>query len=203
MAWAQHDRGAEDRPTMQFALPSRGSAEDDCLYDTRRSRGYTRLMKSILLAGLVVASGAALAAQEREVPKDSTLVTIRGCAKDRTFIVGPRSEEQPGTLEIEPGRRFRLNGQKKMLDDLKKRQHHVIEVTGLIRKADVAPQGIAVLGGRVRIGADQPGTAARRRDYVHRRRHDLHGEGRRQHDPRNGQRQPVHRHQEIVATDKA
>src|SRR5687768_8855186 len=109
-------------------------------------------MKRILLAGLVVAAGVALEGQEREVPKDSSLVTIRGCAKDRTFIVSPRSEDQPGTLEIEPGRRFRLNGQKKMLDDLKKRQHHVVEVTGLIRKADITPQGIGVFGGRVRIG---------------------------------------------------
>ena len=113
-------------------------------------------MRQILIAGLVVAAGIALEAQEREVPKDSTLVTIRGCAKDRTFIVGPRSEEQPGTLEIEPGRRFRLNGQKKMLDDLKKRQSRVVEVTGLIRKADVAPQGIGVFGGRVRIGGARP-----------------------------------------------
>src|SRR5687768_18327419 len=99
-------------------------------------RGYTRLMKSILLAGLVVACGAALAAQEREVPKDSALVTIQGCANDRTFIVGARSEEQPGTLEIDPGRRFRLNGPTKILDEIKKRQSRTVEVTGLIRKND-------------------------------------------------------------------
>jgi hypothetical protein len=113
-------------------------------------------MRTILMAGLVVAAGVALAGQEREVPKDSSLVTIRGCAKDRAFIVSPRSEEQPGTLEIEPGRRFRLNGQKKMLDELKKRQHHIVEVTGLIRKADITPQGVGVFGGRVRIGGARP-----------------------------------------------
>jgi hypothetical protein len=113
-------------------------------------------MGKLLMAGLVVACGVTLAAQEREVPKDSSLVTIRGCAKDRAFVVGPRSEEQPGTLEIAPGRRFRLNAAKKMLDEIKKRQHHVVEVTGLIRKADVAPQGIGVFGGRVRIGGARP-----------------------------------------------
>ena len=114
---------------------------------------YTDPMKQILLAGLIVACGAALAAQEREVPKDSALVTIQGCANDRTFIVGPRSEEQPGTLEIDPGRRFRLNGPKKILDEIKKRQSRTVEVTGLIRKNDLqGSQGIPVLGGRVRIG---------------------------------------------------
>ena len=112
-------------------------------------------MRIILMAGLI-AAGVTLTAQEREVPKDSALVTIRGCAKDRAFVVGPRSEEQPGTLEIAPGRRFRLNAAKKMLEEIKKRQHHVVEVTGLIRKADLAPQGIAVFGGRVRIGGARP-----------------------------------------------
>jgi hypothetical protein len=110
-------------------------------------------MKQILIAGMVVAVGAAVAAQEREVPKDSARVTLQGCASDRTFIVGPRSEDQPGTLEVDPGRRFRLNGPKKILDEIKKRQSRTVEVTGLIRKNDVqGSQGIPVLGGRVRIG---------------------------------------------------
>jgi hypothetical protein len=110
-------------------------------------------MKQILIAGMVVAAGAAVVAQEREVPKDSSRVTLRGCANDRTFIVGPRSEDQPGTLEIDPGRRFRLNGPKKILEDIKNRQSRTVEVTGLIRKNDIrGPQGVAVLGGRVRIG---------------------------------------------------
>jgi hypothetical protein len=110
-------------------------------------------MRITLLAGLFIASGVLLVAQERDVPKDSALVSIQGCAKDRTFIVGERSEDQPGTLEIAPGRRFRLNGPKKLLDEIKARQRSIIEVTGLIRKADVTgPQGVSVLGGRVRIG---------------------------------------------------
>jgi hypothetical protein len=99
-----------------------------------------------------LAVGAA-SAQERDVPKDSERVSIRGCARDRTFIVGPRSEDQQRSLEIAPGRRFRLSGEKKLLDDIKARQQSVIEITGLIRKADVSgPSGISVLGGRVRIG---------------------------------------------------
>jgi hypothetical protein len=115
-------------------------------------------MKFMLLAGLVVAvSTAGLRAQEREVPKDSDRVTIQGCARGRNFVVGERKEDQPGTLEIAPGRRFRLNGSKKVLDDIKARERSVIQVTGLVRKSDVnPPQGIAVLGGRVRIGGSVP-----------------------------------------------
>ena len=114
-------------------------------------------MKRLMAVGLVVASGMLASAQDRDTPKDSELVSIRGCAKNRTFIVAPRSEDQPGTLSIEPGRRFRLNGTKKILDDIKARQRSVIEVTGLIKKADVSPpQGVPVLGGRVRIGGALP-----------------------------------------------
>jgi hypothetical protein len=117
-------------------------------------------MRKLLFAGIVAVAGAGLltAQEERKVPKDSERISIRGCARDRAFIVGARSEDQPGTLEIAPGRRFRLNGPKKILDDIKARERTPMEVTGLIRKSDVAnpPQGIPVLGGRVRIGGAVP-----------------------------------------------
>jgi hypothetical protein len=114
-------------------------------------------MRLIALAGMVALGAGVLMAQEKPVPKDSELVSIRGCARGRTFIVGPRSEDQPGTLSIAPGRRFRLNGSKKILDDIKARERTIVEVTGLVRKSDVnPPQGIPVLGGRVRIGGGMP-----------------------------------------------
>src|SRR5688572_15218812 len=114
-------------------------------------------MKFMVLAGLLAAGTGLLAAQDREVPKDSELVTIRGCARGRNFVVAARTEDQPGTLEIAPGRRFRLNGSKKILDDIKARERTVLAVTGLIRKSDAnLPQGIPILGGRVRIGGSVP-----------------------------------------------
>jgi len=112
-------------------------------------------MRTFLLAAMTVACTGLLIAQDDDdkVPEDSELVSIQGCAYDRTFIVGPRREDQPGTLAIEPGRRFRLNGPKKLLDDVEAREGSLVEVTGLIRKADVkGPQGIGLFGGRVRIG---------------------------------------------------
>ena len=113
-------------------------------------------MTLMVVAGLLVASTGLLAAQDREVPKDSELVTLRGCARGRNFTVAARTEDQPGTLEIAPGRRFRLNGPKKILDDIKARERTIVVVTGLIRKSDVSPQGIPLLGGRVRIGGSVP-----------------------------------------------
>lgn len=110
-------------------------------------------MKLLVTAALITASLAVALAQETKVPDDSELVSISGCAKNGNFIVGERREDQPGTLEIAPGRRFRLEGPKKLLNEIKARQRSVIEVTGLIRKADLTSrQGIGILGGRVRIG---------------------------------------------------
>ena len=109
-----------------------------------------RLVLGVALGALVLASADA---QETKPPEDSALISINGCAKNGTFTVGERREDQPATLEIEPGSRFRLEGPKKLLDEIKARQRGAMQVTGLIRKVDVyGPQGIGVLGGRVRIG---------------------------------------------------
>jgi hypothetical protein len=111
-------------------------------------------MTKPLMAMFLLGSIAAVGAQEAPgVPKDSALISINGCARNGTFTVGERREDQPGSLEIEPGVRFRLEGPKKLLSEIKARQRTALQVTGLIRKVDVnGPQGVGVLGGRVRIG---------------------------------------------------
>jgi hypothetical protein len=114
-------------------------------------------MRLLPLVVMLATSSPVLLAQERDVPKDSELVSIQGCARGSTFIVGARSEDQPGTLEIEPGRRFRLSGPKKLLNEIRARERTAIEVSGLVKKADVNPlQGVPVLGGRIRIGGARP-----------------------------------------------
>jgi hypothetical protein len=109
------------------------------------------------LRTILPAAGRPFLEQEREIPKDSALVTLRGCARDRAFIVGPRSEDSPASLEIAPGRRFRMSGSKSILADIRKRERMMVEITGLVRKSDVAgPGGISLGGGRVRIGGGNP-----------------------------------------------
>jgi hypothetical protein len=115
-------------------------------------------MSRVLLAAVIIASGSVpFAQEEKKVPKDSARVTLQGCAKGRNFTVGPRSEHGAANLNIEPGRRFRLNGPKKLLESIEKGEGRMVEVTGLIRKADVEPPGgLSVAGGRVRIGGADP-----------------------------------------------
>lgn len=117
--------------------------------------GVPLLFAAVLLAS---AAGGLLAAQERDdVPKDSTRVTMRGCAKDRVFTVADRSEHEPVGADVAPGRKFRLSGPRRILDDIKRRDGTLMEVTGLVRKSDLAgPGGVSILGGRVRIGGAMP-----------------------------------------------
>ena len=113
----------------------------------------TRLAAMFLAASLAAVTLTAAAQDSPDVPKDSLLVTLNGCAKNGAFVVGERREDQPGTLEIQPGRRFRLKGPKNLLDEIKARQRTAVQVTGLLRQSDVGDtRGIGLLGGRVRIG---------------------------------------------------
>ena len=115
-------------------------------------------MKFMLAAALALTAGAFLAAQEQaKVPKDSSRIAIPGCTRDRVFIVADAPNHEPVGTRLEPGRRFRLAGKREVLDAIKAREGTMVEVTGLVRKADLEGSGgVRLFGGRVRIGGAQP-----------------------------------------------
>lgn len=114
------------------------------------------MQKVAVIVFLLVATGVA-AGQERPVPSDSTRITIPGCAKDRLFVVEEVEGRENTARGIAPGRRFRLSGPRAVLDDIRRRETTMVEITGLVRKADMAgPGGVSLLGGRVRIGGISP-----------------------------------------------
>jgi hypothetical protein len=115
-------------------------------------------MTRLLIISLVCTACLTLGAQEqeREVPKDSMRLSIPGCAKDRRFIVAERTGHEPVRSDIRAGRRFRLNGKKDLLNDIKKQDGTMIEVTGLVRKMDLEERGIGMAGGRIRVGGALP-----------------------------------------------
>ena len=114
------------------------------------------LLRAVVFAAVFSVVGI-VRAQERPVPGDSARVAIPGCAKGRAFVVAETPEHEPTQVDIAPGRRFRLSGPKEILDDIKKYEGRLIEVTGLVRKAALkGPGGIGLAGGRVRIGGGAP-----------------------------------------------
>lgn len=117
---------------------------------------------TLAVALLMLLASDAVAAQERPVPSDSSRITIPGCARDRSFVVGQPDGHELGASSIQPGRRFRLSGPRRMLDDIRKREATMVEITGLVRKSDLAgPGGLRIFGGRVRIGGAMPRDAVR------------------------------------------
>ena len=75
-------------------------------------------MAFFLFIVLALTAGSWLDAQERPVPKDSARISIPGCAKGRTFIVAARSEAEPVRSGVQPGTRFRLSADKKILEQI-------------------------------------------------------------------------------------
>ncbi|MBI2189044.1 MAG: hypothetical protein HYU37_18250 [Acidobacteria bacterium] len=116
-----------------------------------------RCRSSAVVLLLTLPAGAGTAAQERPVPSDSSRITIAGCARDRTFIVAQPEGHETHASPIQSGRRFRLSGPRSVLNDIRTREATMVQITGLVRKSDLAgPGGWRLLGGRVRIGGAMP-----------------------------------------------
>ena len=114
-------------------------------------------MPFFILVALALIAGPVLYAQEGKVPKDSSRVSIPGCAKGRAFIVAASPEHEPVRSDVESGRRFRLSGAKTVLNEFKLHERSMVEVTGLVRTSQLAgPGGVAIAGGRIRIGGGTP-----------------------------------------------
>lgn len=121
------------------------------------------------LVMIITAGSAALllpraTAQERKpVPKDSARVISRGCTKGYIFTAGPRTAEEPGTLDIREGMHLRMNGPKNVMSEIKAHEGQAIEIIGLMKKGQYL-EGVNI-GGGVRVspggsGGGIPGPGA-------------------------------------------
>jgi len=94
--------------------------------------------------------------ETKPVPKDSMLVEARGCLKGRVFTATSPIEHE-GALRGPDisGRHFRINGKKELTNQVKEHDGHTVEISGIVRKADLADEGVGfkVGGARVVIGA--------------------------------------------------
>src|SRR5215475_14847757 len=110
-------------------------------------------MKSIALAPLVLGALtiAPLAAPEtKPVPKDSVRVTIPGCSHGYVFTAATHTPDEPGSAEVPEGMRIRMNGPKKLMSEIKAHEGSMIAITGLMRKGQLRPDGVAI-GGGIRV----------------------------------------------------
>ena len=112
-----------------------------------------------IIAFSVAAAAGTLAAQEtKPVPKDSVRVAIPGCTKGQIFTAGPRTVDEPGSVNVPEGTHFRMNGPKKLLAEIKAHEGSMIQIVGLTKKGQALPDGVGIGGGvRVSPGSPQAG----------------------------------------------
>jgi hypothetical protein len=115
-------------------------------------------MKTLVCAAAAVAMAVGLArAQEpKPVPKDSARVSVPGCSKGYIFTVAARSTNEAGSnYDIPEGTHLRMNGAKKLINEIKAHEGQMLQLTGIM-KIDQLPTGGVNLGGGVRVGAGAP-----------------------------------------------
>jgi hypothetical protein len=116
-------------------------------------------MRTAVAIAIGVTSIGVLAAQEvKPVPKDSVRVYVTGCTKGRIFTAGPRMEDPPSNLELREGTHLRMNGPKKVMEEIKAHEGSMMMVglTGLMKKGQYAPGGVSIGGVRI---APAPGSS--------------------------------------------
>jgi hypothetical protein len=111
---------------------------------------YFMTTTTIITVAVAVLSGPLVAQENKPVPKDSVRVLIPGCSKGFIFTAGPRTPDQPGSLDIPDGMHLRMNGPRKMMAEIKAHEGSMIEITGLMKKGQYKPHGVGI-GGGVRI----------------------------------------------------
>jgi hypothetical protein len=114
-----------------------------------------RLIALVLAAAVAAVPVVAAQDEKKPVPKDSARVSVAGCSKGYMFTAGPRAEDQSGT-GVPEGMHLRMNGPRKLINDIKAHEGSRVEITGLIRKGQYSQQGLP-LGGGVRIGPGPSG----------------------------------------------
>jgi hypothetical protein len=100
--------------------------------------------------------------QEKKVPKDSVMLVVTGCLKGRVLAVSEARQEDTQAGPIVHAKSFRLQAKGDVMDDIKKDDKHLVEATGLVRKAALIEPGVKI-GKHVTMGGGPPtaGTGGR------------------------------------------
>jgi hypothetical protein len=110
----------------------------------------------VTVVALVLAMGLTAvqeSGQERpKIPKDSIQVVVTGCLKGRVLAASEVRQPDVTSGPDLRARSFRLSGKKDLMNEVKKEDGHLVEVTGIIKRADLSEPGVKIAGGRVTVG---------------------------------------------------
>ena len=108
-----------------------------------------RGVRAIAIAALMVTC--VHAQEQKPVPKGSVRVSIPGCSRGYVFTTGPRTADEAGSADVPDGLRLRMNGPKKLINEIKKHEGSMVVITGTMKEGQFRPGGVG-LGGGVRVG---------------------------------------------------
>ena len=115
-------------------------------------------MRLITLLAVAVLAAPLAAQEQKPVPKGSVRVSIPGCTKGYVFTAVRRSEDEPGSVSIPEGLHIRMNGPKKLINEIKAHEGSRVVVTGTMKDGQFRPDGVGI-GGGVRLGpSPSPGS---------------------------------------------
>ena len=110
-----------------------------------------RTVIPVFMTAAMAAAGAVVAQEVKPVPKDSVRVSVPGCTKGYIFTVASRSANEAGSnFDIPEGMHVRMNGPKKVINEIKAHEGSMIQLTGLMKKDQYRPDGVSI-GGGVRL----------------------------------------------------
>jgi len=94
--------------------------------------------------------------EKPRVPEDSIELTVIGCLTGRALKTIDRRQTEVESSPYVGERTFRLAGKKDVMEDVKKHNGHLVEVVGIVRRADLDDKGVKI--GRATIsGAPMDG----------------------------------------------
>jgi hypothetical protein len=94
-------------------------------------------------------------ADHPKVPKDSVQLNVVGCLTGKVLAVSDvrRSDTESGP--VVRAKSFRLSAKGDVGDDVKREDHHLVEVTGVVRKSALIEPGVKI-GKRITVGGGNP-----------------------------------------------
>jgi hypothetical protein len=106
----------------------------------------------LLLIGLLALAGQQ---EQKPVPKGSRRVSVPGCVKGYVFTAAERTTDEPGTVSVPEGTHIRMNGPKKLIQEIDAHKGSVIVLTGLMKEGQFV-DGVGI-GGNLRIAPPAQG----------------------------------------------
>lgn len=112
-------------------------------------------MITALLVALALVAPQETPKGKPRVPKDSIELVVVGCLTGRVLAIDDVRQTDVESGPPVRAKSFRLAGKHDVMDIVKEQNHHIVEVTGIVKRMSLVEPGLRV-GKRVTIGGGNP-----------------------------------------------